>query len=79
MKLTPLNITLACILVWVISEWGSEQEQIMSWGWLSVLIIFLAVVDLGFRLFFKDLKRIWLLQIGFILLVGILMIILKMQ
>lgn len=79
MKLTPLNITLACILVWVISEWSNEQEKIMSWGWLLVLTVFLAVIDLGFRLFFKDLKRIWLLQIGFILLVGILMVILKMQ
>ncbi|MDR2284122.1 MAG: hypothetical protein LBE37_12980 [Sphingobacterium sp.] len=79
MKLTPLNITLACILVWVVSEWGSGEEKIMSWGWLLVLTIFLALIDLGFRLFFKDLKRIWFLQIGFILLVGILMVILKMQ
>ncbi|MBL1407878.1 hypothetical protein [Sphingobacterium faecale] len=79
MKLTPLNIALACVLVWVISEWGSEQEQIMSWAWLLALTIFLALIDLGFRLFFKDLKRIWILQIGFILLVGILMVILKIQ
>ncbi|ERJ60714.1 hypothetical protein [Sphingobacterium paucimobilis] len=79
MKLTPLNIALACVLVWVVSEWGSEQEQIMSWAWLLALTIFLALIDLGFRLFFKDLKRIWILQIGFILLVGILMVILKIQ
>nr|WP_237249382.1 hypothetical protein [Sphingobacterium faecale] len=77
--MTPLNIALACVLVWVISEWGSEQEQIMSWAWLLALTIFLALIDLGFRLFFKDLKRIWILQIGFILLVGILMVILKIQ
>ncbi|WP_240452790.1 MULTISPECIES: hypothetical protein [Sphingobacterium] len=79
MKLTPLNIALACILVWMISEWGSEQEQIMSWGWLLALAIVISLVDLGFRLLFKDIKRVWFLQIGFILVVGILMVILKLQ
>lgn len=79
MKLTPLNIALACVLVWVISEWGRDQEQIMSWGWMIGLVFFISLVDLGFRLLFKDVKQIWLLQIGFILVVGILMVILKLQ
>ncbi|TCV20402.1 hypothetical protein EDC17_1002115 [Sphingobacterium alimentarium] len=79
MKLTPLNITLAVILVWVISEWQMDQEQIFSLGWLIVWIVVISLVDVAFRLLFKDLKKIWFLQIAFILIVGMLMIILKIQ
>lgn len=79
MKLTPLNIVLACILVWMISEWGADQEQIMTWGWLFILVILISLVDLGFRLLFKNIKRLWLMQIGFILVVSVLMVMLKLQ
>lgn len=79
MKLTPLNITLAVILVWVISEWQMDQEQIFSLGWLIVWIVVISLVDVAFRLLFKDLKKIWFLQIAFILIVGMMMIILKIQ
>lgn len=79
MKLTPLNITLAVILVWLLSEWKMDQEMIFSWGWLVLLLVVISLVDLAFRLLFKDLKRIWFLQIGFILIVGIIMVILKIQ
>jgi hypothetical protein len=78
-KLTPLNITLAVILVWVISEWQSDQERIFSLGWLLLLVVVLSLVDLAFRLVFKDVKKVWFLQIAFILIVGMLMIILKLQ
>lgn len=79
MKLTPLNITLAVILVWVISEWQSDQERILSLGWLMLLVVVLSLVDLALRLVFKDIKKVWFLQIAFILIVGMLMIILKLQ
>jgi len=78
-KLTPLNIALAVILVWVISEWQFDQEMIFTWGWLIIWIVVVCLVDLAFRLIFKDLKQIWFLQIAFILIVGMLMIILKLQ
>ncbi|MCI0922383.1 hypothetical protein [Sphingobacterium rhinopitheci] len=79
MKLTPLNITLAVILVWLLSEWKMDQEMIFSWGWLVLLLVILSLVDLAFRIIFKELKKIWFLEIGFILIVGIVMIILKIQ
>ena len=79
MKLTPLNISLAVILVWVISEWQNRQEQIFSFGWLLVWVVVICLTDLAFRLVFKDLKKIWFLQIAFILVVGMMMIILKLQ
>ncbi|MGN0001987.1 MAG: hypothetical protein ACI35V_01005 [Sphingobacterium composti] len=79
MKLTPLNITLAVILVWVISEWQSDEERIFSLGWLLLLVVVISLVDLAFRLIFKEMKQIWFLQIAFVLIVGMLMIILKLQ
>ncbi|NGF58200.1 hypothetical protein G5B00_16945 [Parapedobacter sp. SGR-10] len=79
MKLTPLNITLACILVWVISEWNQEGDRIFSIGWLIVLLVVLGLLDLGFRLIFKDVKNLWFAQIGFILVVGILSVLIKLM
>lgn len=78
MKLTPLNIVLASVLFWLISEWNADHPMLISWGWLIAFAIIISLVDLGFRIVFKELKKIWLLQIGFILLVGIIMITLKL-
>ncbi len=77
MKLTPLNITLACVLVWVISELNLDTEMTFSWGWLIALCVILSLVDLGFRMIFKDLKKLWFTQIAFILVVGMLMVLIR--
>ncbi|NGM64755.1 hypothetical protein [Sphingobacterium sp. SGR-19] len=79
MKLTPLNITLACVLVWVISEMNLDTEMTFSWDWLIALCVILSLVDLGFRMIFKDLKKLWFAQIAFILVVGILMVVIKVM
>lgn len=76
MKLTPLNIVVACIFAWVISEWG-EEGKLLSWGWTVVLAVTLLLIDLFFRLVFKEMKRIWILEVGFILLASILILLLK--
>jgi len=77
MKLTPLNISLACILVWAITEMREEGQTFISWGWLAVLIVFLIAMDILFRLWTKDVKRLWIMQLGFILVVGIISIVIK--
>ena len=79
MKLTPLNIALACILVWRISEIGQEQDPIFSWVWLLALSVFLIIIDILFRFWVKNLQRLWMLQISFLLLVGIITILIKLQ
>lgn len=78
MKLTPLNITLACVLVWVISELNLDTEMTFSWGWLVVLCVTLSLIDLGFRMVFRDIKKLWYSQIAFILMVGILAVVIKL-
>ncbi|WP_313260827.1 hypothetical protein [Sphingobacterium sp.] len=79
MKLTPLNITLACILVWAISEMGLVEKPLFSWAWLLILSIVLIVVDILFRLWTKNTQRLWIMQIGFILVVGIISMLIKLQ
>ncbi len=79
MKLTPLNITLACVLVWAVSEVGSTDRALFSWAGLLILSVVLIVVDILFRLWTKNIQRLWIMQIGFILLVGIISILIKLQ
>lgn len=79
MKLTPLNITLACILVWFLSEWNMDGGQLFSWPWMVLLLVLLALLDLVFRLLFKDLKKLWFTQLGFILVVSILIVLIKLM
>jgi len=79
MKLTPINIALACILMWAISELNIDTEMTFSWGWLIALCVILSLIDLAFRIFIKDLKNLWYAQIGFILVVGILMVVIRIM
>lgn len=71
MKLSPLNIVLSCILVWVITELGEGQDAIMSWWKLTLVLVIIIVSDLLFRLWVPDIKRLWGLQIAYIVLVAV--------
>lgn len=79
MKLTPLNIVLACVLVWFLSKINLEGEQLFSWGWMIVFVVLLAALDLIFRLLFREVRRLWIMQIAFILVVSILMVLIRMM
>ena len=76
MKLTPLNIVLACVITWIISEWGSEQ-LLLPWWQVALFIGAILFADILFRVFVKDIKKLWILEIGFVLVSGILAIGLK--
>ncbi len=79
MKLTPLNIALASVLVWTLSENKETDEPLFSWYWLLLLVVVLALVDLLFRMWFKNLKRLWIVQCVFLVLVGIIVVLIKLQ
>lgn len=76
MKLTPLNIVLACFLAWTITEWGADQLT-MSWWALGLFVLAITASDLLFRLILKDVKKLWAAEIGFMLVASILMIVIK--
>jgi len=71
MKLTPLNIVLACVLTWIISELGSEQ-LLLPWWQVALLIGSIILADILFRVYVKDIKKLWILEIAFVLVSGIL-------
>ncbi|MBE8713260.1 hypothetical protein [Sphingobacterium hungaricum] len=77
-QLTPINIVIACVLAYYISEWG-EDRMTFSWWWLILWTFVLLVIDLLFRLIFKDSKRIWFLQLAFVIIVGMLMVLIKLS
>jgi hypothetical protein len=76
MRLTPLNIVLACVITWIISEWGSEQ-LLLPWWQVTLFTGSLLFADILFRVFVKDIKKLWILEIGFVLVSGILAVGLK--
>ncbi|GHE23671.1 hypothetical protein [Sphingobacterium griseoflavum] len=76
MKLTPLNIVVACFLTWIVSEWGNAQLR-LEWWQVVLFLVVISLADVVFRLFVKDLKKLWINEIGFILVSGILVIVLK--
>ena len=78
MRLSPLNIVLACILVWAISEMGQDGEALFSWGWLVLLVFVLIVVDIVSRIWARDTQRLWWMQIVFILITGVCSILIKL-
>jgi len=77
MKLTPLNITLACVLVWRISEITTDDKPLFTWIWLLVLTIMLILVDILFRVWIKDNRRLWILQLGFLIVVAVVTVLIK--
>lgn len=76
MKLTPLNIVVACFLTWIVSEWGDDQLR-LAWWQVILFLVVVTLADMVFRFFVKDLKKLWIGEIGFILVSGILMVIVK--
>jgi len=78
MKLSPLNIAQACLLVWYIDEWGKDQAIFPVWQ-ISLFLILLLVIDLVFRFYVKELRRLWMSEIGFILMTGILVVLIKIM
>lgn len=79
LRLTPLNITLACVLAWYITDYNSEIVQSISWVWLLVFLIFISIVDILFRMRYRSMARLWIMQVGFLLVVSILFILIKLQ
>jgi len=75
MKLTPLNIVLACFLAWAAAEWGKEGQP--AWWSVLLLAVLLLLVDLVFRMLLKDLKRLWISELCFVLLAGFLLLLIR--
>lgn len=78
MKLTPLNIALAVVIAWFVTEWGNDQFEFAVWRFI-LFVVFLLVTDIVFRLLVKDMQKLWMGEIGFILVTGILAVLIRVM
>lgn len=85
LRVTPLNIvgaiSLSLLVVGLFSEKSTAPRQINLSGFylliLGCLVAVTFVTDLIFRFTLKDIKRIWMVELLFIVIAAILMLILQ--
>lgn len=80
MRLTPLNIISAALLV--ISACLLINDDLGSWrllGTIPILVLFVLsfISDLVFRNLLSDIKRIWLFELVFIIFVAVLIVLIR--
>ena len=82
-RVTPLNMVLAAMLVYILyARTGlfgqiAENRQLVSvWGGLAIALLFF-IADLIFRHYIKSTKRIWIVQLIFIIFVAVLTVIIS--
>ncbi|MGB3066729.1 hypothetical protein [Sphingobacterium thalpophilum] len=77
MRFTPLNIASACLVAWFVMENRDDEKALFTWGAFLVLLVLLLAVDILFRVLIKDNKKMWILQLAFLVLTSIACLIVK--
>jgi hypothetical protein len=86
LRITPLNFASAFFLVVAAYIWiygaGMAGRPLENWssviGWIFLLFAFVSFfLDLIFRNFFAELKKLWLIELCFIALVVIIFLLVK--
>jgi len=67
LRVTPLNISCALLLAWILWE-----VLVISLNWQTIgikllLVFVLVIADQFFRFFFQRMKRIWIAELGFMI------------
>jgi len=76
-RFTPLNIASACLVAWFVMENPNDEKALFTWGAFILLLLILTVVDIAFRVFVKQNKKMWLLQLAFLVVVCVTSLIVK--
>ncbi|MDQ1152239.1 hypothetical protein [Sphingobacterium zeae] len=77
MRFTPLNIASACLVAWFVMENPDDEKALFTWGAFILLLLILTVIDIAFRVFVKQNKKMWLLQSAFLVVVCVTSLIVK--
>jgi len=84
LRITPLNIVAALALAFFVASFFREDPErghvdfsVLYKGILGAMVVVAFITDMIFRFIFKDLKRIWFVEIAFISLTIILFLILQ--
>ncbi|WP_374165155.1 hypothetical protein [Arcticibacter sp. MXS-1] len=78
MRLSPLNFVSAALVVTLIYPLLDQKQSKVQPGWLSLVLVIVlcSVADLLFRTFLRDLKRIWIVEVIFIIFAAIVLLVL---
>lgn len=80
LRLTPLNILTSALLVamgYLIISQDKEGWRILGSIPLLILAVLSFITDLFFRKYLNDLKRIWIIEIVFIIFATVLVILIQ--
>jgi hypothetical protein len=80
MRLTPLNIVSAVLIVLAALPFLGENRVVgtpVGFYYYMGLVVLCVISDLMFRGLLRNLKRIWIVELSFIIFVAILLVLLK--
>ena len=86
LRLTPLNFASAFFLIIAVYSWifgikiSGMQIKHMSGiiGWIFILFaVVVSFMDIMFRNFFPDIKKLWIVELSFITLAAIIFLLVK--
>ncbi|PWG80160.1 hypothetical protein DDR33_13260 [Pararcticibacter amylolyticus] len=66
-RLTPLNFVSAALMVLLVYPLVFSKESGVSFTMMILLILVCSVSDILFRTFLRDLKRIWIVEMLFVI------------
>ncbi|UIR55165.1 hypothetical protein LZQ00_12885 [Sphingobacterium sp. SRCM116780] len=64
-------------MAWYFVEDISDQTPLLSFFGLLILMVVLLLVDIFFRIIVKQDKKLWLYELGFMIVVALLILIIK--
>lgn len=67
-KITPLNIVVAILIVWAVSGLMDGVIASSQLIWVGLLVVLVILVDIMFRMMLKTPKRLWMIQLLFLVL-----------
>ncbi len=77
LRITPLNITSALLLTWLLWQIIIDRISVGTIGWIFLLLLVLVVADQFFRLMLRNLRRVWIAEGIFVVFVMLAIWILK--
>ncbi|MGK6351821.1 hypothetical protein [Parapedobacter sp. DT-150] len=72
LRITPLNIAAALLVTWLLWQVIADKIGVGTIGWFLLLLLVLVAADQFFRLLLRKLKRIWMAEGVFLVLVVVL-------
>lgn len=78
LRVTPLNIASALILAGVLWQIMDSAAGAGTIGWFFLLLLVIVIADQIFRLMLRNLKRVWIAEVVFLVFVALALWVLKL-